>query len=76
MLEERGLGETRSFTPPVPLKDAGLEETRRRIAGARKMRKRGNPVTHRKARLEVGETGKPGASMEAALKDGEREETR
>jgi hypothetical protein len=33
MLEERGLGATRSFTPPGPLKDAGLEETRGTIAG-------------------------------------------
>jgi hypothetical protein len=53
MLEERGLGATRSFTPPVPLKDAGLEETRRTIAGtAGRCGIRGDSETHREALLE------------------------
>jgi hypothetical protein len=52
MLEERGLGETRSFTPTVPLKDAGFEETRRPIAGtAGRLRNRGDLGNHREALL-------------------------
>jgi hypothetical protein len=60
MLEERGLGETRSFTPPVPLKDAGLEETRGTIAGAAgRSRNRGDPGNHREAMLEEERRGNP-----------------
>jgi hypothetical protein len=60
MLEERGLGETRSFEPPVPLKDAGLEETRRTIAGtAGRSRNRGDPGNHREARPEAESRGNP-----------------
>jgi hypothetical protein len=58
MLEERGLGETRSFTPSAPLKNAGFEETRRTIAGtAGRSRNRGNPGTDREAKLEAESRG-------------------
>ena len=70
MLEERGLGETRSFTLPVPLKDAGLEETRGTIAGtAGRSRNRGDLETHREALLEEENRGNLAIRLEASLKD-------
>jgi len=46
------------------------------VAGTRKMRKRGNPGTHRKAKPESRKQGNLEIRPEATLKDGEREETR
>jgi len=58
MLEERGLGATRSFTPPVPLKDAGLEATRRtRRRHSRKIEEPGRPGESSKAKLEEDRRG-------------------
>jgi len=76
MLEERGLGATRSFTPPGPLKDAGLEATRRTIAGkAGRFRNRGDPGNDREALLEE-VTGETRRSTKAEPKDAGLEETR
>jgi len=124
MLEEQGLGETRSFTasaaegcvirgnsknhrrrsrkieePGRPGESIERRSLRRRAGATRRFDEggtegcgtRGNSKNHRRhpedeeegkpddssqGEAKVEGTGKPGASMEAALKDGEREETR